>query len=413
VIQRRRLFGYDEWKIEYQAYDAATMPFPAGQRIPAYLLIPAQKRTLTGKTHYSTASVPEPPFPAAICFHQCCVHCDLGKEAVVGKVVDRPDQAYGLELVRSGFVVLAPDSVCCGERNVLPGREDGERIHCIAGLRDAPRYQPLRDLYRFDGMRAVDLLASLDFVDAGRIAAVGHSGGGSWTAATMAQDPRIKAGITSGWVPTVQQLACIAPRLLIQLLGAYDEPADVEAMKRNFAAGKQFYEELGVEENLVLRMPPCAHHFLDGFKWEAYARLKQHFGIDDDREHLFVEDVLRTALETTTWAWQDFDLFPHICSAGQHRILANMHTLEAAFRALLLTLSHSVGYDSRLEVAVEAEGGAVRVICRVPRRQEGIQGAMDHYLREAEQLFVENGASLARDPTPGELRWVVSLPESN
>jgi hypothetical protein len=121
IVHKRQMFGYEEWKIAYQAYDAATMPFPAGQRIPAYLLIPRAKRTLAGKTHYSTAHAYEPPFPAVVCFHQCCVDCDLGKEAVVGKAVDRPDQAYGLELVRTGFVVLAPDSVWCGERYVAPG----------------------------------------------------------------------------------------------------------------------------------------------------------------------------------------------------------------------------------------------------------------------------------------------------
>jgi hypothetical protein len=31
-----------------------------------------------------------------VCFRECSTDRDIGKEAVVGKVVDRPDQAYGM-----------------------------------------------------------------------------------------------------------------------------------------------------------------------------------------------------------------------------------------------------------------------------------------------------------------------------
>ena len=96
---------YEEWKIEYTVESLDTMLIEAGRTVPAYLLIPK------GDEH-------KPPFPAMICFHQCNVDCLIAKEAVVGKALYRPDQAYGYELVIQGFVVLAPESINCGERNV-------------------------------------------------------------------------------------------------------------------------------------------------------------------------------------------------------------------------------------------------------------------------------------------------------
>ena len=38
VIYKRKFYGYDEWKIEYPVQSPATMSFPAGRTVPAYLL---------------------------------------------------------------------------------------------------------------------------------------------------------------------------------------------------------------------------------------------------------------------------------------------------------------------------------------------------------------------------------------
>ena len=77
----------------------------------AYLLIPRQGHA---------------PFPLSSHTINAPSIVNRGKEAVVGKVAERPDQRYGLELVRRGYVVLAPDSINCGERCV-PGSARGGR----------------------------------------------------------------------------------------------------------------------------------------------------------------------------------------------------------------------------------------------------------------------------------------------
>jgi hypothetical protein len=49
----------------------------------------------------------------------------------------------------------------------------------------------------YDAMRAVDILASLPYVDPGRIGAIGHSLGAKETLYLAAFDPRIKAAVAS------------------------------------------------------------------------------------------------------------------------------------------------------------------------------------------------------------------------
>ena len=138
VLWKRTFLDYEEWKIEYDVETAETMPAEAGRKVPAYLLIPR------GRVK---------PMPAMVCFHQCAIDCTVAKEAVVGKApwvtikgaptedwtfsdtssrisIDRSDQAYGYELVQEGFVVLAPDSINCGERNVEAVRQPGENKKC-------------------------------------------------------------------------------------------------------------------------------------------------------------------------------------------------------------------------------------------------------------------------------------------
>ena len=270
------IYGYEEWKIEYVAEGPESMPEPSQRRVPAYLLVPHG-------THF------QPPFPAMACFHQCSCDCGSGKEAVVGKHVDRSDQAYGYELVLQGFVVLAPDHYNCGERNVPSVRQPDQQImnpmiRCFPAVSKATGRTNIRMSEAFHAMRAIDLLQSLDFVDASRIGAIGHSMGAGSVVEGMASDPRIRMGITSGGGPDLQQLACIAPRPFMQVQGLYDN--DTETWEKIHAAGKTWYETHHRGEDLTLTVLPGGHVFFDEFKRQAYCALKQHFGMTSSRERI-------------------------------------------------------------------------------------------------------------------------------
>lgn len=178
--ERREYRTHTEVKISYGG--------DPGERIPAYLLIPRR----TGVER----------FPAIYAAHQCGFACDLGKEQVVGKCVDWPDQAYGLELVREGFVVLAPDGNKAGERFDPALREQWQTAEDLGGQHacccspGGMAWGKTKGFY--DVRRGIDLLCQLPNVDPERIGIIGHSMGGGMAKLAMAIEPRIRAGVISG-----------------------------------------------------------------------------------------------------------------------------------------------------------------------------------------------------------------------
>jgi len=219
-VYRREYFTHTEIKLTYQG--------EPGERIPAYLLIPRERRGAR--------------LPAMFAAHQCACQCDIGKEQVVGKCVDWPDQAYGLELVREGYVVLAPDANKVGERwdpalreqweRCTPNtpEEQGQNRCCTApgGTWGPIRWKPV-----FDVMRGIDLLCQHELVDPERIGIIGHSLGADTIAWTMPLEPRIVAAVISGgglvdlnirpyWLPYDEILKVIAPRPFFEVTGVHD-----------------------------------------------------------------------------------------------------------------------------------------------------------------------------------------------
>ena len=170
VLEEETCDGYVRRKITYAT--------ESWDRVPAYLLIPEDADT---------------PRPAVLCFHGTGAP---GKAFVMG-MTERQNRAYAPELAQRGYVTLAPDVIAMGER-VLPGAE---------ALDVAPFYErfPGRTVEAknlWDHRCAVDLLASLPEVDAGRIGAMGHSLGGRSTHYLAAFDERVASAVIScGIIP--------------------------------------------------------------------------------------------------------------------------------------------------------------------------------------------------------------------
>ena len=263
---------YEEWKIDYCVETEKTMPELSGRRVPAYLLIPKDERIC-------------PPYPAMVAFHQCNTDCIIAKDAVVGKAVQRPDQAYGYELVIQGFVVLAPDAVNCGERSIPAIRHPYENKHCHQILNE-PLGRPFWFKHAYDGLRAVDVLSTLDFVDSERIGVIGHSMGSAQAASTMARDPRVKVGLVTGRV-TRKNLLPIAPRYLMTVLQSLEKtPETIEQIRGYFdETRREFYEPEGLSDHLLLTVHKCGHSFPDEYKRIAYPRLRSYFSSSPGRCH--------------------------------------------------------------------------------------------------------------------------------
>lgn len=255
---------YVELKIDYCVETEETMPQLSGRRVPVYLLVPKDERF-------------SPPYPAMVAFHQCNTDCIIAKDAVVGKAVRRPDQAYGYELVIQGFVVLAPDAINCGERNIPAIRQPDENKHCHQVLNE-PLGRPFWFKHAYDGMRAVDVLSTLDFVDSDRIGVIGHSMGSAQAASTMARDPRVKVGLVTGRV-TKKNLLVIAPRYLMTVLQSLEKSPEMIAQIRGYfeEARSEFYDREGLSDHLSLTVCKCGHSFPDEYKREAFSRLRSYF----------------------------------------------------------------------------------------------------------------------------------------
>jgi dienelactone hydrolase len=280
-------------KLTYQAEEDDT--------VNAYLLVPRCS---------------EPPFPGIVAHHQCNIDCDLGKEAVVGKVPERADQAYGLELVRRGFVVLAPDSVNCGERFVKSVREEGECIkteewklsHCWGALKPKLSTRHIYTKHLYDSVRAIDYLSSLDdLVDPDKIGMIGHSLGAGTTFWTAAYDYRLKAAVASChylggmdnyglpiWYPKAPEseglwyheiLEIIAPTPYLatrgvdeDLQGRFDtKEKNLKAQRWAFEYGSYVYSLHGAGEDAIrTRIFDGGHEFPPQVREKCYEFIEKH-----------------------------------------------------------------------------------------------------------------------------------------
>jgi dienelactone hydrolase len=143
--------------------------------IPAYLLLPKP--------------LPATRVPAMICLHQTVAQ---GKEEPCGVKGD-PELAFAVELVKRGYVCIAPDAIGFGER-IPTGTQPYH--DSIAFYRKHPGWSFMGKMI-WDVGRVVDYLETLPQVDPRRIGSIGHSHGAYGTLFAAAFEPRISAAIAS------------------------------------------------------------------------------------------------------------------------------------------------------------------------------------------------------------------------
>ena len=170
--------------VEADGYTRSRVVFDAEalMSVPAYLLVPDDRRDA-------------PPGPAVLAVHG---H-GPGKAEVCGlEPTETPNGDYAHQLAQRGYVVLAPDMRCFGERvDWNPPDKyacDTNLVHAVmAGI--SPLTQNL-----FDARRCLDVLAGHPLVDPERIGMVGLSYGATITLFTAALDDRVAAAVVSGYL---------------------------------------------------------------------------------------------------------------------------------------------------------------------------------------------------------------------
>ncbi len=169
--------GFTRQRIIYKAAD--------GDEIPAFLLSPDG----------------DGPFPAVLVHHQHASQRYLGKSEIMGIAGD-PLQAFGPELAKRGFMILAPDSICFEDRRrnatgIEPHEHDDIQHYIEMGNRLTQGDTLMRKVLS-DASTALSLLAHHPQMDTTKIGALGHSYGGNTVLFQAALEPRIRFAVSSG-----------------------------------------------------------------------------------------------------------------------------------------------------------------------------------------------------------------------
>lgn len=242
-----------------------------GDRAHGYLLLPhgAKRR------------------PAVLCLHQTN---QFGSAESVG-LAGRPSIHYGKELAQRGYVTLSVDYPNFGQYK-FNAYEHGYFSATMKGI--------------WNHMRAVDLLQSLDEVDAERIGVIGHSLGGHNGLFVAVFDDRIRCVVSScgfcsfsryyggdltgwshqGYMPRIadayqrnpakmpfdftEVVAAIAPRPFLAVAPQRDANFDVEGVRECIAAAEPVYNLLGADDLLKALYPDAEHDFPDAERTAAY-----------------------------------------------------------------------------------------------------------------------------------------------
>ena len=207
-------------------------------------------------------------------------------------------QHHGAWFARNGYVCLVIDTIQLGE---LEGIHHGTYSHDMWWW-NSRGYTPA-GVEAWNGIRAIDLLESLDYVDKSRIGITGRSGGGAYTWWIAALDDRIKvaapvAGITDlknhvidgvieghcdcmfhintyGW-DFDQVASLIAPRPLLILNTDRDSIFPLNGVTRLHNKIKRIYKLHKKTENLGLVVTPGGHSDSQELRIPAFNWFNKH-----------------------------------------------------------------------------------------------------------------------------------------
>ena len=227
--------------------------------VPAYVLVP-HDRSIAG--------------PGVLAVHG---H-GPGKDLVCGVVGAAPDH-YAVDLVRLGYVVLAPDLRCFGERQDPQWDPDGHKYDCDWNLVAASMagVTPLRQNL-WDLQRSLDVLAAHPLVDPDRLATAGFSYGATMALFLAACDERVRAAVVSGYLSSwraahrvpwnmcgsqvmfgqlgrvehVDVAALIAPRALLVETGTDDPLFPLTSARETVASAQRVWRACDADEGRLV-----------------------------------------------------------------------------------------------------------------------------------------------------------------
>ncbi|MHB0878898.1 MAG: acetylxylan esterase [Anaerolineae bacterium] len=215
------------------------------------------------------------PFPAVLCPHG---HWDHGRLEDTD-VCSVPGRC--ISFARRGYVAFAYDMVGYNDSGLqVPHTRRGDET---IGFWDERRFYlwgvSLLGLQLWNGMRALDFLATLPDVDAARLACTGASGGGTQTFLLAAVDDRIRAAAPVNMISAHMQGGCLcenapglrldafnvefgammAPRPMMMVSATGDWTADTPRVE--YPAIQSIYRLFGAAERLGEHQVDAGHNY--------------------------------------------------------------------------------------------------------------------------------------------------------
>ena len=267
----------DEWvrmKLVFTAEECAD--------VPAHLLVPKDG---------------EAPFPGAVCLqgHSPGMYISVGvtrdehdEELVEG------DRDFAIQAVRNGFVALALEQRCFGEREEQHQARTYDNRCVAAAMHSLMLGRSMIGERVWDAMRGIDLLQQQPEVDSDRIMVMGNSGGATTTFYTACLDRRVGLAVPSccfctyadsimriphcvdNYLPGILPVAemgelagLIAPRRLLVVAGREDEIFPIEGVETAFEMAQEIFTAAGCPDNLELVVGPGGHRFYADAAWPA------------------------------------------------------------------------------------------------------------------------------------------------
>lgn len=365
--------------------------------IPAWLLLPRKlgvgsatqqtriQRPVENRSHTAGSRSQTCGVPAMICIHQTVAQ---GKQEPTGMQGD-PQLAFALELVRRGFVCIAPDMIGFGQR--IP--PDTQPYHdSIAFYRKHPGWSYMGKMV-WDVSRVVDYLRTLPFVDPLQIGSIGHSHGAYTTLFAAAFEPRISLAIAScgfttlrsdpepdrwshrtalmpqigTYLPDVGQIpfdwqhvcAMVAPRPLFVWYATQDDIfPNTDNLDGLFHDVRDVYRLYGAVGELSWHAFEGAHTFPVHGRQTAYRWLE---------ERLFpTGDLDRTPRSTAEWEAQK-----ELLSRVIRRTIGAAAPAAPALDMTTLETLWEPAYERRLIEYTVAPGERVRAYLCIPHHREG------------------------------------------
>lgn len=293
VLAEEELEDHARLLVQYEVED--------GERIKAYLLRPKKSDLI--KAAGKLAGI--------LAIHPHAGEFAYGKSEVVGLREDKLTSHYGIELVRRGFVVLAPDLLGFEERR--PDAREAERNYSLEGFHyERMIYfdqllsgSTLQAKYLSDLGAALDVLEGLPDVDGSRIAAIGHSLGGQEALWLAMYDDRVRASVCCCGVSTYRSiledryihnfpfyipnllqhgdmdafLKDIAPRGLFICAGVHDPSFPIRGLRAIDRALTAAYADAGATDRYRFLAFEGGHDFPAYVKLQAYDWLRQQLSI--------------------------------------------------------------------------------------------------------------------------------------